>query len=91
MGLPDAIESVYPDTEVQLCIVHMVRNSLKFVSYKDRKKMATDLKTIYRAVTVEQAESALTTFGETWDNKVSDSFTVVALSLGSDYSVLCVF
>ena len=69
VGLPDAIESVYPDTEVQLCIVHMVRNSLKFVSYKDRKKMATDLKTIYRAVTVEQAESALTTFGETWDTK----------------------
>lgn len=69
IGLPDAIESVYPDTEVQLCIVHMVRNSLKFVSYKDRKKMATDLKTIYRAVTVEQAESALTTFGETWDKK----------------------
>jgi len=68
-GLPDAIESVYPDTEVQLCIVHMVRNSLKFVSYKDRKKMATDLKTIYRAVTVEQAESTLTTFGETWDKK----------------------
>jgi len=69
VGLPDAIESVYPDTEIQLCIVHMVRNSLKFVSYKDRKKMAADLKTIYRAVTVEQAESALTAFGETWDKK----------------------
>ena len=68
-GLPDAIESVYPETEVQLCIVHMVRNSLKFVSYKDRKRMATDLKTIYKAVTVEQAESALTVFGETWDKK----------------------
>ena len=68
-GLPSAIESVFPDTEVQLCIVHMVRNSLKFVSYKDRKKMATDLKTIYKAVTVEQAESALTAFGETWDKK----------------------
>ena len=67
VGLPDAIESVYPDTEIQLCIVHMVRNSLKFVSYKDRKKMATDLKSIYRAVTVEQAESALAAFGETWD------------------------
>lgn len=68
-GLPDAIESVYPDTEIQLCIVHMVRNSLKFVSYKDRKKMASDLKTIYKAVTVEQAESALTTFGQTWDKR----------------------
>ena len=68
-GLPEAIESVFPQAEVQLCIVHMVRNSLKFVSYKDRKKIATDLKTIYRAATVEQAETALTEFSETWDNK----------------------
>jgi putative transposase len=44
-GFPEAIAAVYSDTEVQLCIVHMVRNSLKFVSYKDRKKIATDLKT----------------------------------------------
>lgn len=68
-GLPEAIESIYPETEVQLCIVHMVRNSLKFVSYKDRKKMASDLKTIYKAVTVEQAEAALLDFGQTWDKK----------------------
>ncbi len=68
-GLPEAIEAVYPQAEVQLCIVHMVRNSLKFVSYKDRKKIATDLKTIYRAATVEQAETALTEFAEIWDNK----------------------
>lgn len=51
-GLPEAIEAVFPRAEVQLCIVHMVRNSLKFVSYKDRKKMADDLKTVYRAATV---------------------------------------
>jgi len=68
-GLPEAIESVFPQAEVQLCIVHMVRNSLKFVSFKDRKKIATDLKTIYRATTVEQAETALTEFAETWDSK----------------------
>lgn len=68
-GLPEAIESVFPQAEVQLCIVHMVRNSLKFVSYKDRKSIATDLKMIYRAATVEQAETALTEFSETWDNK----------------------
>ena len=48
-GLPEAIEAVFPQTEVQLCIVHMVRNSLKFVSYKDRKKIADDLKAVYRA------------------------------------------
>jgi len=68
-GLPEAIEAVFPETEVQLCIVHMVRNSLKFVSYKDRKKMAADLKTIYRAVTVEQAETALVEFAQTWDKR----------------------
>ena len=68
-GLPEAIEAVYPHAEVQLCIVHMVRNSLKFVSYKHRKQIATDLKTIYRATTIEQAETALTEFSETWDSQ----------------------
>lgn len=68
-GLPEAIESVFPQAEVQLCIVHMVRNSLKFVSYKDRKKIATDLKIVYRAATVEQAEAALKDFEETWDGR----------------------
>jgi len=68
-GLPEAIESVFPDTEVQLCIVHMVRNSLKFVSYKDRKKIAADLKNVYRSATVEQAEDALKDFEKTWDGR----------------------
>lgn len=68
-GLPEAIESVYPHAEVQLCIVHMVRNSLKFVSFKDRKQIAADLKSVYRAATVEQAETALSEFAETWDSK----------------------
>jgi putative transposase len=68
-GLPEAIEAVFPETEVQLCIVHMVRNSLKFVSYKDRKKMAAGLKTIYKAVTVEQAERALLEFAQVWDKR----------------------
>jgi len=68
-GLPEAIESVFPEAEVQLCIVHMVRNSLKFVSYKDRKKIASDLKDVYRAATVNQAESALADFAEKWDSR----------------------
>ncbi len=68
-GLPEAIESVFPQAEVQLCIVHVVRNSLKFVSYRDRKKIATDLKNIYRAPTVEQAEEALGDFQEAWDSR----------------------
>ena len=68
-GFPDAIEAVFPQTEVQLCIVHMVRNSLKYVSWKDRKKLATDLKAIYRAVTEEAASGELTAFAKKWDAK----------------------
>ena len=68
-GLPEAIETVFPQAEVQLCIVHMVRNSLKFVSYKDRKQIATDLKEVYRSSTVSQAETALSDFAEKWDSR----------------------
>ncbi len=68
-GFPDAINSVFPKTQVQLCIVHMVRNSLKFVSYKDRKELAKDLKSIYQALTVEGAEQALDAFEKKWDDK----------------------
>ncbi len=68
-GLPEAIEAVYPQAEVQFCIVQMVRNSLKFVSCKDRKKIADDLKTVYRAATVEQAEEALAELERTWDSR----------------------
>jgi putative transposase len=70
-GFPEAIRAVYPKTEIQLCIVHMVRNSLKFVSYKDRKNIATDLKEIYHSSTVELAEKALETFSSKWDSKYS--------------------
>ena len=66
-GFTDAIETVYPDTQVQLCIVHMVPNSLKYVSWKQRKEMADDLKTIYRASTVEEARENLEAFGKKWD------------------------
>ena len=66
-GFPEAIETVYPQTQVQLCIVHMVRNSLKYVSWKQRKEMAADLKTIYRADTVELAEENLNLFAEKWN------------------------
>jgi putative transposase len=55
-GFPDAIEAVYPNTQVQLCIVHQIRNSLRFVSWKERKAVAADLKTIYGAATLKQAE-----------------------------------
>lgn len=65
-GLPEAIEAVYPQTQVQLCIVHLVRNSLSFVSHKDRKAVADDLKAVYQAATLEEAERQLTQFEETW-------------------------
>jgi len=66
-GFPDAIETVFPQAQVQLCIVHMVRNSLKYVSWKQRKEVAADLKIIYHASTAEQAEMGLTNFQEKWD------------------------
>jgi putative transposase len=66
-GFPEAIEAAYPQTQVQLCIVHLVRHSLNFVSWKQRKEMADDLKEIYSAPTVEQAEANLEAFEEKWD------------------------
>lgn len=68
-GFPEAIETVYPKTQVQLCIVHMVRNSLRYVSWKERKAVASDLKAIYKAVTEEEGERALSAFEEKWDEK----------------------
>jgi transposase-like protein len=68
-GFPDAIEAVFPKTQVQLCIVHMVRNSLRYVSWKERKAVATDLKAIYRSITVEEAERELDHFAEKWDDR----------------------
>lgn len=68
-GFPDAIEAVYPNAAVQLCIVHMVRNSLNFVPWKAQKEVAADLKRIYSAATVEQAERMLTEFEVKWDKQ----------------------
>jgi putative transposase len=68
-GLPEAIETVFPQTRVQLCMVHLVRNSLKYVSYKQRKAVATDLKAIYAAATEAEAEFNLELFAEKWDQQ----------------------
>jgi putative transposase len=68
-GFPEAINAVFPKTEVQLCIVHMVRNSLKFVPYKDRKEIAADLKTVYASATEEAAAAALNDFEQKWNAK----------------------
>ena len=68
-GFPDAIQAVFPKTEVQLCIVHMVRNSLRFVSWQTRKEVAKDLKAIYSADTLQEAEMALDAFAQKWDHR----------------------
>jgi putative transposase len=68
-GFPEAIETVFPQTKVQLCIVHLVRNSLSYVSYKDRRAVAADLKMIYCAATESEAEQALILFAERWDKQ----------------------
>ena len=65
-GFPDAINTAFPMTHVQLCIVHQVRNSLKYVSYKDRKAVSDGLKNIYQSATVADAENALSAFEERW-------------------------
>jgi putative transposase len=66
-GFPEAIEAVYPKAAVQLCIVHLVRNSLNFVGWKRRAEVATDLKAIYQSATVDEAEQKLTEFEVKWN------------------------
>lgn len=68
-GFAEAIEAVFPQTLVQLCIVHILRNSLAYVAWKDRKAVAADLKPIYRATTADQAEFELECFAEKWGRK----------------------
>ncbi|CUR95154.1 IS256 family transposase [Salmonella enterica subsp. enterica] len=68
-GFPDAINSVYPQTHIQLCIIHMVRNSLKYVSWKDYKAITSGLKAVYQAPTEEAALMALDAFAGKWDDK----------------------
>ena len=68
-GFPEAINTVYPQADIQLCIVHMVRNSLRYVGYKERKQVANDLKQIYQSVTEEEALLALEQFESRWNDK----------------------
>ncbi len=68
-GFPDAIAAEYPQTKIQLCIVHMVRNSLRYVSWKDYRAVTADLKQIYQSATEHEARQALEAFGERWDSQ----------------------
>ena len=67
-GFPQAIEAVYPHAQVQLCIVHLMRNCMKYVPWKDRKAVAADLKPIYQAATLAESEAALDDFAAKWDD-----------------------
>jgi transposase-like protein len=86
-GLPEAIETVFPHTRVQLCIVHKLRNSFKYVPWKDRKAVAKDLRAIYGAVTLAEAEEALERFSENWDAK----YPAISPSWRAEWERLTVF
>lgn len=83
-GFPEAIASVFPQTNIQLCIVHMVRNSLRFVSWKDYKAVTRGLKEVYQATTEENALKALDVFEKEWINKypkIAESWHVETIVL----------
>jgi putative transposase len=86
-GLPEAVEAVFPLTQVQLCIVHKLRNSLKYVPWKERKVVARDLRAIYAAPTLAEAEQALERFSECWDAK----YPAIGPSWRADWQRLTAF
>lgn len=86
-GLPEAIEAVFPRTQVQLCIVHKLRNSLKYVPWKERKAVAADLRAVYAAPTLAEADQALARFSECWDAK----YPAISPSWRADWQRLTVF
>jgi transposase-like protein len=86
-GLPEAIETVFSHTQVQLCIVHKVRNALKYVVWKDRKEVAADLRAIYAAPTREEASEGLERFAEKWDER----YPAISPSWRADWERLTVF
>ncbi len=86
-GLPEAIETVFAHTQVQLCIVHKLRNSFKYVAWKDRKAVAKDLRAVYGSGTLAEAEEALERFSENWDAK----YPAISPSWRADWERLTVF
>ena len=86
-GFPEAIESIYPETEIQHCIVHQIRNSLKYVASKNQKAFMTDLKCVYKAATLNAAESAL----DELDNKWGEKYPMVIKSWRSKWPTLSAY
>ncbi|EOH76019.1 IS256 family transposase [Enterococcus malodoratus] len=87
VGFSDAIQATFPKTEVQKCIVHQIRNSIRFVGYKDLKAVTTDLKPIYKASTEELALEALSTFDEKWGKK----YPIITKSWMDNWTELATF
>ena len=87
-GFAEAIEAVYPKAQVQLCVVHMVRYSLQYVSWKHRKEVAADLKKIYQSPTREEAERQLERFALEVGSSVPINQPIVEEELGADHAVL---
>ena len=86
-GISSAIEAAFPHSELQKCIVHQIRNSLKFVSWKERKQVAQDLKTVYTAATEPNAREALESFKRKWDAK----YPHISRSWETNWAELSVF
>ena len=86
-GFPEAIESIYPKAEVQLCVVHQIRHSLKYISYKDKKEFMDDLKGVYKADTKEAGELAL----EALEDKWGDKYSIVIKSWNRNWEHLSVY
>lgn len=86
-GLPEALETVFPQTQVQLCIVHKVRQALRYVVWKERRAVARDLRAIYGTSTLEEAEEALEQFALTWDSH----YPTISTSWRRDWARLTVF
>jgi len=86
-GFPEAIQTIYPKTEVQLCIVHQIRNSLRYVSYKHRKAFMVDLKRVYQALNKSAAESALDELERIW----GDKYPIVIKSWRSKWEYLSAY
>ncbi|QDQ70130.1 mobile element protein [Ureaplasma urealyticum] len=75
-GIQQSIEAVFSNVKQQRCIVHMIRNSMKYVYYKDSKEFCTDLKTIYQSNSIENAEENLTLFEQKWGKKYPSSIAI---------------
>lgn len=86
-GFKDAIQPVFPKTKVQRCIIHQIRQSLKYITWKDKKAFTKDLKTIYKATTREEAEANLVRLSDTWSGK----YVVAVRSWETNWEELATF